>query len=57
MKLKQKWYMSNDYYKKCCFNWVITWKLLTRKLLTGKHPLPSPHPPHRENPGRCVLCQ
>ena len=28
MKLKQKWYMSNDYSYKCCFYWVITWKLL-----------------------------
>ena len=28
MKLKQKWSKSNDYSKKCCFCWVITWKLL-----------------------------
>ena len=28
MKLKQKWSRSNDYSQKCCFYWVITWKLL-----------------------------
>ena len=28
MKLKQKWSKSNDYSSKCCFYWVITWKLL-----------------------------
>ena len=27
-KLKQKWCRSNDYSSKCCFYWVITWKLL-----------------------------
>ena len=28
MKLKQKRYRSNDCNKKCCYYWVITWKLL-----------------------------
>ena len=30
MKLKQKWSRRIDYSKKCCFYWVITWKLLFR---------------------------
>ena len=28
MRLKQKWNRNNDYSEKCCFYWVITWKLL-----------------------------
>ena len=28
MKLKQKWYSSNDYSKKWHFYWVVTWKVL-----------------------------
>ena len=28
MKLNQKWSKNNDYSWKCCFYWVITWKLL-----------------------------
>ena len=27
MKLKQKWRRKNDYNQKCCFYWVLTWKL------------------------------
>ena len=27
MKLKQKWRRRNDYNQKCCFYWVLTWKL------------------------------
>ena len=28
MKLTQKWSKSKDYSLKCCFYWIITWKLL-----------------------------
>ena len=66
MKLKQKWYMSNDYNWKCCFYWLITWKLLfsVRGIkiwwvgsLLGRGVSKfldggreSPHPSSRENP-------
>ena len=30
MKLKQKWNRSTYYSQKCCFYWVITWKLIFR---------------------------
>ena len=30
MKLEQKWSRNNGYNCKCCFYWVITWKLLVR---------------------------